>query len=362
MRARARNAFDRALVAQRAGNLPGAIEAYREALEVDASMAGAWTNLALALDATGQTADGLVAARRAVTLPAMKDPLRRGHAFYAVGHLAEKTGAVDEARIAYEEALQADAKQAAAAVALAAMHTKADEPEKALAILMAAHDAGAASAAVDTNIAVIELRAGNFDAAATHAAGALAITPESGEAKLALGYAQLAQEKWGDAAQRLDEASRTFANDPELFIALGYAYDKLGRREDAVIAFDRAITLRTDSPKAHAFRGMSLEQMGEAKKSMEAYEKAARASTGVAASASQTKLAVVAYKDKRYADARALAEAAVKADPKNAQARYVLGLSAYALGDRKTASEQEYQLNALDKERAAALRKLIAKD
>ena len=73
-------------------------------------------------------------------------------------------------------------------------------------------------------------------------------------------------------------------------------------------------------------------------------------------------LATAAYKEKRYADARALAEQAVAANPKDAQARYVLGLSCFALGDRKCAGEQEYELNVLDTQRAAELRKLISKE
>jgi hypothetical protein len=40
----------------------------------------------------------------------------------------------------------------------------------------------------------------------------------------------------------------------------------------------------------------------------------------------------------------------------------VLGLSAFALGDRKTAGEQEYQLTLIDQARAAELRKLISKE
>ena len=44
--------------------------------------------------------------------------------------------------------------------------------------------------------------------------------------------------------------------------------------------------------------------------------------------AAQLKLAVAAYKEKRWADARKLAEGVVAADPKNAQGRYVLAADA----------------------------------
>ena len=38
------------------------------------------------------------------------------------------------------------------------------------------------------------------------------------------------------------------------------------------------------------------------------------------------------------------------------------GLSCFALGDRKCAGEQEYQLGVLDPQRAAEIRKLISKE
>ena len=173
-------------------------------------------------------------------------------------------------------------------------------------------------------------------------------------------FAQLAQQKWGDAAQRLDEASRTFAKDADVQVALGYAYQKLQRHDDAVAAFDRAIALQAAHPQAHAFKGISLEQLGQATQALDSYKAATGNAQGQALSASKTKLAVAAYKEKRFEESRALAQAAVEADPKNAHARYMLGVSAYVLGDRKTAGEQEYELERMDPQRAASLRTMLA--
>ncbi len=360
LRAKARDAFARGLDAQRRNDNDAAIAAYRDALDADATLAGAWTNLALALDAAGQRTDAVAVARRATEQPAMADPARRAHAFHALGHVADRAGLLDDARRAYEEALRADAKKAATAVALGDVLVKAGKPDEALAAMLAAKEAGAASAALETNIAVLELRAGHADAAAAHAADALRIDRDFPEAKLALGYALLGQRKWGDAAQRLDEAGRQFKGDADIQVALGYAYQRLGRREDAMAAFDRALAIEAKHPQAHAFRGMTLEEMGQAAQALEEYRAAIGADAKAQAlSASKTKLAVAAYKEKRLADARALAQEAVAADPRNAHARYVLGLSAFEQGDRKAASEQEYALTRLDTDRAAALRQLL---
>ena len=361
LRAKAREAFARGLEAQRRNETTAAIAAYREALDADATVAGAWTNLALALDAAGQRNDAVAAARRATEQPAMSDPARRAHAFHALGHVADRAGLLDDARRAYEEALRADAKKAATAVALGDVLVRAGKQDEALSAMLAAQEAGAASAALETNIAVLELRAGQADAAAAHANEALRIDRDFPEAKLALGYALLGQRKWGDAAQRLDEAGRQFKADADIQVALGYAYQRLGRREDAMAAFDRALAIEARHPQAHAFRGMTLEEMGQAAQALEAY----RAVVGGDAksqslSASKTKLAVAAYKEKRVADARALAQEAVAADPRNAHARYMLGVCAFEQGDRKTAGEQEYELTRLDPERAAAPRTLLA--
>ena len=154
LRQRSLDAFARGNAAKKSGDHAVAVAAYREALAIDAGMAGAWTNLALALDATGNNAEALEAARKATTLPAMKDGKRRAHAMYAVGHIAAKGGARDEAVAAFEDALRADAQQASAALALASIWNAENKPEKALAALMVAHEAEARSAAVETAIAL----------------------------------------------------------------------------------------------------------------------------------------------------------------------------------------------------------------
>ncbi len=362
LRAKSREAFTRGIAAQRSGDHAAAIAAYREALAIDAGMAGAWTNLALALDATGNSAEGLEAARKAVSLPAMKDAKRRAHAMHTVGHLALKTGARDEAVAAFEEALRADARQAAAALELAALWNDEEKPEKALAALVVAKEAGAESAAIYTALAIHWWNAGDITKAQSNADDALRINPNETEAKAVLGWCCLAQKRWGDAAQRIDEVVRVRPNDADLQAALGFAYDKLGRHQDAIAAFDRAIELAPVHPSAHAQRGVALEAVGDVQRARLAYEIAAKSGSSESVAASQMKLAVVAYKDKRWADARALAEAAIAADPKSVQARYVLGLACFALGDRKCAGEQEYQLTLLDAERAADLRKLISEE
>ena len=362
LRAKSREAFTRGIAAQRSGDHAAAIAAYREALAIDAGMAGAWTNLALALDATGNSAEGLEAARKAVSLPAMKDAKRRAHAMHTVGHLALKTGARDEAVAAFEEALRADARQAAAALELAALWNDEEKPEKALAALVVAKEAGAESAAIYTALAIHWWNAGDITKAQSNADDALRINPNETEAKAVLGWCCLAQKRWGDAAQRIDEVVRVRPNDADLQAALGFAYDKLGRHQDAIAAFDRAIALAPVHPSAHAQRGVALEAVGDVQRARLAYEIAAKSGSSESVAASQMKLAVVAYKDKRWADARTLAEAAIAADPKSVQARYVLGLACFALGDRKCAGEQEYQLTLLDAERAADLRKLISEE
>ena len=362
LRAKSRDAFARGIAAQKSGDQAAAVVAYREALTIDAGMAGAWTNLALALDAQGSTAEALEAARKAVALPAMSDAKRRAHAMHTVGHLALKTGARNEAVAAFEEALRADARQAAAAIALAGVWTNEGKPERAVAALMVAKEAGAESAGIYTALAIHWWNAGDVVKAMSNAEDALRINANEVEAKSVLGWCFLAQKRWGDAAQKLDEVVRVRPEAADLHAALGYAYDKLGRHQDAITSFDRAIALAPAHPSAHAQRGVALEATGDVERARLAYEIAAKSGSPESVSASQMKLAVVAYKDKRWADARALAEAAIAADPKSVQARYVLGLACFALGDRKCAGEQEYQLTLIDAERAADLRKLISEE
>jgi len=362
LRQRSLDAFARGNAAKKSGDNAGAVAAYREALAIDAAMAGAWTNLGLALDAAGNSAEALEAARKATTLPAMKDGKRRAHAMYAVGHIAAKGGARDEAVAAFEDALRADAQQASAALALASIWNAENKPEKALAALMVAHEAGARSAAVETAIALHWWKSGEVAKAQAAALDAMRCDRGAIDAKVILGWCHLSQKHWGDAAQQLDEAARARPDDANVHAALGYAYDKLGRHQEAVAEYDRAIAVAPEKPDTHAYRGAALEAVGEVEKARAAYETAAKGGGSQPVIAAQLKLAVAAYKEKRWADARKLAEGVVAADPKNAQGRYVLGLAAFALGDRKTAGEQEFELTLIDQARAAELRKLISKE
>jgi tetratricopeptide (TPR) repeat protein len=200
------------------------------------------------------------------------------------------------------------------------------------------------------------------DEARKRAEDAVRADAQAIDAKMLLGWCSLAQKRWGDAAQQLEEAAKVRTQDAALQSAIGYAYEKLGRRADAVAAFDRAIALEPAHPTAKAARGAALEAMGEVERARQAYESAVATSSPAAACVAKTRLAVAAYREKRFADARALAEAAVAADPSSAPARHVLGLACFALDDRACAGEQEYRLTTMDAERAADLRKLLSKE
>jgi tetratricopeptide (TPR) repeat protein len=186
--------------------------------------------------------------------------------------------------------------------------------------------------------------------------------PASADAKALLGWCHLAGKRWGDAAQRLEEAARSRPQDAELQAAAGYAYEKLGRRDDAVAAFDRAIALAPAHPTAHAARGATLEAMGEVRRALESYSAAAASGSPKAACAAKTRLAAAAYRERRFEDARRLAEEAVAADPSDAPAHHALGVACFALGDRRCASDQEQWLLTVDAARAADLRRLIAQE
>ncbi len=54
-----------------------------------------------------------------------------------------------------------------------------------------------------------------------------------------LGFAQFNQEKFGDAVQSLERASRLNPDDQYSFLALGAAYAYLGRQQDAMTAIAR---------------------------------------------------------------------------------------------------------------------------
>ena len=365
-RADAREAFRRGLEAQRASNAEAAAKEYRTAISLDAELAGAYTNLGLALQTLGNSKEALEQAQRGLKLQEGKDSKKRGHAAAVVGHVAQASGDMNLAMASYQEALKWDAAQEGAAVALAGIQAQGGAADAALATLKAAEAAGAAGAALHVNMSVLLLQQKQPQAALEQAQAALRAQPDSLEAKIAVGYAQFALERWGDAAQALDEASRADTKDAELLVALGYAYGKLGRHQEALAAFDRALQLKSDHTGALHNRAVTLDKMGESDAAAAAFEKAVAAGGSkplpATAMATQLKAAVEAAKAQKWDEARKLAEPVVTAEPKNAQARYVLGLAAFHTHDLKTAGEQEYQLTLIDSQRATALRRLLAKE
>ena len=129
-------------------------------------------------------------------------------------------------------------------------------------------------------------------------------------------------------------------------------------------AYDRALALEPSHPTAHAARGQSLEAMGDVRRAVEAYTTAAAAAGAPpkAICAAKVRLAAVAYRERRFADARTLAEQAVAADPDDPRAHHALGLACFALEDRRCASDQEQWLLTRDRDRAEDLRELLARE
>ena len=357
--ARGVTAFERGVALQREGKLPGAIASYRQAIEFDASIAGAWTNLAILLDEVGQHAEAVDAARMAVALPATAEPARRAHAMHVLGHAQLGAGRGPEAIESLEQALAADPAHEPAALALANAWLAEGKPDRAADALAAARAAGADDAAIESFLAMLRWQQGRMDEAAAHANAALKMDPANLEASIALSYAQLGLKQWKEAAAGLEAALKRRPDDANLHAALGYAYDKLGRRGNAVDEFDRAIALEPAHPTAHAHRGASLEASGDVAKALEAFRKAEASAPVHSRSAVQTKLAVSSFQAGDMEQARAMARRAIETDPTNAHARFVLGMASLRLGDRAAAEAQRKALDGKDPERAAELAKAI---
>jgi tetratricopeptide (TPR) repeat protein len=352
-------AFERGVALQREGKLPGAIASYRQAIEFDPSIAGAWTNLAILLDEVGQHAEAVDAARMAVGLPATAEPARRAHAMHVLGHAQLGAGRRTEAIESLEQALAMDPAHEAAALALANAWLGEGKPDRAADALAAARAAGAEDAGIETFLAMVRWQQGRMDDAAAHAAAALRMDPANLEASVALAYAQLGLARWNEAAAGLESALKRRPSDANLHAALGYAYDRLGRRREAVDEFDRAIALEPAHPTAHAHRGASLEASGDVQAALEAFRKAEASAPVHSRSAVQTKLAVKSFQAGDMEQARALARRAIETDPTNAHARFVLGMAALRMGDRAEAEAQRQALEGKDPERAGELAKAI---
>ncbi len=214
--------FEQALAYQQSGKNEAAIAAYRKLLALDASHAGALTNLTSLLRRTGDRDGALRLFERAVADPAVPAPL-----WYNYGNLLQELQRPEDAERAFRRALELDPRLYQAATHLARLLAELKRPDEAMALHRQS----------------------------------LAIEPRNAVSLRGLG--QLCFERKDlDEAERLYRAARDITPDhPETLNALGVVLKDRGEFDQALALWRRAIELAPEYGIAHNNLGVMLRLM-----------------------------------------------------------------------------------------------------
>ena len=283
-----------------AGDLPGAREAFRKAVEQNPRSAANRVNLAFALQQTGAETDALPHLRQAVSLDAQSFDAQ-----YMLGGALERVsdfqGAVEHLRFAI--ALQPDFEPARADLCRVLARSGDTGAAREAIVAAIALDPGNAdfhlylgnlcmtesdlAAALESYARALTLRPdypqahaniglalhaqARFDEAAESFERALAIDPLSSETHAKLGLTRKAQRRFGDAVASLRRALELQPENADTLNDIGTVLQEQGQLEQAITCYRRAIALRPDLPGGYANLGLALYEQGEVAQAVAMY-------------------------------------------------------------------------------------------
>ncbi len=245
-------------VAQSQGRLDEAVASYRRALDADPGLGFARGNLGVTLLTQGNYRDGAEALRLACEANPESALLwmHYGNALLSIGEL-------DEAERKFHRALEIVPRSAETRSGLAEILRRRKRNEEAIAEYRRAIEISPDFSAAQLGIGLVLLSTRRFEEAAAALRRAIELAPTHAEARCNLGMAFA-------ALNRVDEAiecyRRALALDPRLAAApynLGTLQQSLGRDDEAIDSFRSAIAIRPDYAEAHNNLGNSLLRRGQ---------------------------------------------------------------------------------------------------
>lgn len=267
----------------------------------------------------------------------LMDELKRAEAHVNAGRLAE-------AEAMLRQILRIDPNQPDALNALAALASGAGRLDIAIALQQRAIAARPNAPLYWSNLGEMQRRAGNLSAAIEHGKKAVTLRPS-----FAVGHNNLgaAQAEAGDTAAALESYNAAIAHRPDFAEAhnnRGNALRALGQADEARAAFVKAIALRPNYAEAYNNLGNAQRDAGQLAAAEASYLRSLSMQPGeigplfnlITVLEEQGKLQEAGVVVEQ---AMAAAQRLLEAEPENAQAANVLGLTCVALGRLEEAVE-----------------------
>ncbi len=291
--------YQLALIDQRLGNTPRAVENLQRAIEVDAEFLQARYALAQIYEVAKDT-DAALAEYKGILPHDPKNLSLMNH----VGELLFFRGRIDEAEASFDQ-------------------VKALEPGNPAACFWKAF---LAEQRKDWARAAAELRAST------------ALDDDAGLV-MRLSYYLTQAGRLGDAVDVLSQARTKWPKDPEIAYFLGLGYDDLGQVQKAIEAMNGTLALKPDSREARFQLATLYEKAGNVEEMEKQFRLLLRSRPDDASALNYLGYSL-ADRGLKLAEARALIERAVALEPDNGAYADSLGWADFKLGDYAKANEE----------------------
>ncbi len=244
--------------------------------------------------------------------------------------MALQHGQLADARAAFEEASQADPKNAFVWASLAETYFRLKEPQKSSAAAHTAETLGAGNPVVAHALAMYYSETGDVAHAAQLEEQYRAAQWEKAKTDphTAFEYVQilLRREEFTRAADVTVAALHEHPNDAQLTLALGVTRYGQRRFEDAIVAFLRVIEIDPSIPQPYSFLGRMLDQAGSHLPQITSVYEQWVAKDPKNATAQLLLAKALLAADSRSARATTLLRSSIALDPNNWESHYQLGV------------------------------------
>jgi protein O-GlcNAc transferase len=265
-------------VRQSLGQLAGAAEAYRRAIDIDPESSDVHFALGNVLQTLGGYADAISAYERAVKL--QPDSFA---ALNNLGNCLQRCGRFHEGAAAYSRALQLRPSEAGAMANLGTVLQEIDRADEAIELLRAALDLQPTQVAHAVNLGIALCRRREFAEAQSVLRRALDQDPHSADAAFNLGNALHGLGRSQDAADMYGQALHLRPAFVDASINLGNMQREMGQFTAAAASYEAALKVQPDSVVAMNNAGALLRTLGRFDEAEDMLRRGLRVSPGHAA-------------------------------------------------------------------------------